>query len=233
MSFIHVSGLCTTRFSVGKRGDPVALGHFDGIRSVDAVVDQTHDMGTATADLARTLDAHCTGDQWCYLYGYSNGGAVISRALSLYDDDRWNVLWVLTVASNEGGSELSGSFVADVGDVLGITCDLSNNVGPTEHRAGWDHDDTGGVTFYQMAGHREYLLTGKLPDFFGGQANDGAVPYHSAGGLNDTWFVSDDDPWLCYAPDWHFDQHVIAGACRGYDRNHDQMQRKGIEDLGG
>ncbi|MEZ4468500.1 MAG: hypothetical protein R3F43_29700 [bacterium] len=38
-------------------------------------MDQTADMGTATADLARTLDAHCTGDQWCYLYSYSNGGS--------------------------------------------------------------------------------------------------------------------------------------------------------------
>lgn len=228
---IHVGGICSTRFTDGKKAE-AALGTWPDLQSVDAAVDQRSSMATAVADLRDTLDARCTGDTWCYLYGYSNGGAVISKTLATHTADRWNILWVLNAASNEGGSELSGG-IASVSATLGVSCDLASRISPTDHRAGWNHNDTGGNTVYQIAGHREWWYTGKFPDFFEGASNDGAVAYHSAGGLNDLYDTPDDDPWLCYASDAHWDQHEIAFSCSGYDLDHDGMMEKGLREIGG
>ncbi len=233
--FIHVGGLCSSSFLLGqKKGAPTPrLGRFEGIESIDARVDQHTSMAQATADLRDVLDAQCTGDSWCYLYTYSNGGAVLSRTLALHETDRWNLLWALTVASNEGGSELSGSMGADLAVWMGMTCDLASEVAPTDHRNGWNHGDTAGMPVYTLAGRRESFYTGTLPDFFGGNANDGSVAYHSSGGLNDTWFISDDDPWLCWAAEWHWANHQPAFSCEGLDFDHGEMQLAGLRELGG
>lgn len=234
LRFLHVGGLCSTSFLHGKKGATAPrLGAWPGIESIDARVDQTESMAVAVPQLAAHLDAHCTGEAWCYLYGYSNGGAVISQTLALYDSERWNILWVLTSASNEGGSEISGSGLAGFGDWLGVVCPLSDEVAPADHRAAWNHNDTGGNTIYLIAGHQERFYTGRLPDFFDGMANDGAVAYHSAGGLNDTYFIDDDEPWLCYPPEYHYHHHVPAFTCEGFDVNHGEMHLRGIIELGG
>jgi hypothetical protein len=229
--FIHVGGMCSTSFSEGK-GD-ARLGEWPGRTSVDAAIDQRHSMSVAVSDLRELLDARCVGGDWCYLYTFSNGGAVVSKTLSVHDASRWNILWVLSSASNEGGSELSEASVASLGDFLGVTCDLSNDIGPSDHRAGWDHDDTGGNTIYLTGGYHEWWYTGGLPDFFSGMANDGAVSYHSAAGLNDVYAIPDDDPWLCYEREYHYDHHEIAFSCRGFDLDHYEMKQKGIDELGG
>lgn len=233
-TLVHVGGLCTTHFlDEKKRGPAARLARFEGVESVNAKVDQRTSMGQATADLRDTLDAHCTGDSWCYLYTYSNGGAVLSRTLALHADDRWNLLWALTVASNEGGSELSGRMSTDLAVWLGLTCDLASVVAPTDHRSAWNHDDTGGITFYTLAGRAETFYTGRFPDFFSGQANDGAVAYHSSGGLNDTWFVTDDEPWLCWDEAYHWAGHEPVYSCEGLDLDHGEMQVAGLRALGG
>lgn len=233
VSFVHVGGLCTRDFTSSKKGDAVRLARFSGVESVDAQIDQRESMSSAVGQMRDVLDDRCTGADWCYLYGHSNGAAVISRTLALHPDDRWNVLWVLNAASNEGGSELSASIVADLADVTGLKCNLANNVGPTDHRAGWNHNDTAGNAVYHVVGYKETWYTGGFPDFFDGMANDGAVAYHSAAGLNDVWFVSDDAPWACYARDYHYDQHYITSTCEGFDLDHDAMQLRGVIDLGG
>ncbi len=229
--FIHVGGMCSQRFSGGKGGG--GLANFDDRVNVDAEVDQRDSMSVAVPQMRAVLDTYCTDDSWCNVYTYSNGGAVVSKTLSIYDSSRWNILWVLSAASNEGGSELSGSFTATLGDTLGISCNISNNMSPSDHRAGWNHNDTGGTTFYLVGGYDEWWYTGSFPDFFDGMANDGAVPYHSSAGMNDTYFVSDDDPWLCYKPEYHYENHSIAWACKGQDADHNVMKNKGIELLGG
>jgi hypothetical protein len=230
--FLHIGGMCSTSFGDGKKGDS-RLGQWAGRQSVDAAIDQRSSMATAVPQLKSLLDHYCTGGDWCHLYTFSNGGAVVSKTLSVYDASAWNILWVLSSASNEGGSELSDATVADLGSALGVSCSLSNQIGPSDHRSGWNHDDTGGNTIYLTGGHREWWYTGSFPDFFGGMANDGAVAHHSAGGLNDVYFVDDDDPWLCYEPEYHYANHEIAFTCRGFDLDHYQMKSKGITELGG
>lgn len=232
---IHVGGICTTSFLTGTGGKALSgdVGRWPGFVSISAPVDQQESMATAVADLTETLDAFCRGERFCHLYGYSNGGAVISETLSLHDDDRWNVAWVLTTASNEGGSELSESSVVSLGVGLGLTCPLASEIAPSDHRPAWNHHDTGGHTFYSLSGHQEWWYTGSAPDFFADGANDGAVGYHSTAALVSPWIVPDDDPWVCYADETYYANHQPAFDCRGFDREHGEMKMLGIELTGG
>src|SRR5262249_58539446 len=84
------------------------VGHWPGETSINAPIDQRSSMATATAQMAATLDSYCTGNNLCYVYVYSNGGAVMSRTLALYST-AWNIGFVAASASNEGGSELGGA----------------------------------------------------------------------------------------------------------------------------
>ncbi len=234
-SFIHVGGICSQHFveSGGGKKSEGALGNWPGVDSVSAAVDQRDSMSVAVADLRQLLDERCVQDRWCYLYGYSNGAAVISKLLSIYHAARWNIVWVASSAGNEGGSELSASLSADLGQLLGLSCPLANEIGPSDLRPAWNHNDTAGNTFYQLGGHDQWWYTGGAIDFFAGMANDGAVAYHSSGGLREAFFVSDDDPWLCYEASAHYDQHEVAFSCRGYDLDHYEMKMQGIFELGG
>ncbi|MCA9620820.1 MAG: hypothetical protein KC731_17475 [Myxococcales bacterium] len=232
-TMIHVGGICSQHFADPESKGGGALGHWAGVASVDAWVDQRASMGQAVADLSKTLDRQCRGDAWCYVYAYSNGGAVVSRTLAQQDAERWNILWVFTTASNEGGSELSGGLGAQAAAGLGLSCDLAARISPSDHRAGWNHNDTAGNQFYGIGGTDEWWYTGGFPDFFGGDANDGAVAVHSSAGLNDTYAVPDDDPWLCYTPEAHYDNHGVAYRCDGYDLDHHAMKMQGIWELGG
>lgn len=232
---IHVGGVCSTSFTTGNGGKS-SLGHtgsWPGLVSIDAPVNQLDDMGTAVSDMADVLDAFCRGDSYCYLYGYSNGAAVISETLSIFEEDRWNVAWVLTSAGNEGGSELSESGLSVYGEMLGMSCALAGAVGPSDHRPSWNHHDTGGAMFYGVGGYEEYWYTGSFPDFFADGANDGAVAMHSSAGLAKPYFISDDEPWMCWADEAYYANHRAAFDCNGYDANHSDMKMLGLELMGG
>src|SRR5882757_7022641 len=69
---IHVGGICSTDFGS-------TLGHWAGETSINAPIDQTASMASATTQMAATLDRYCTGNNLCFVYVYSNGGAVMSR----------------------------------------------------------------------------------------------------------------------------------------------------------
>ncbi len=231
---LHVGGICSYSFTNSSKGDGDArLGQWSGVESVNLEIDQTESMSTAVSQMIGHLDTYCTGEDECLLYTYSNGGAVISQALALTESGRWNILWVFGTASNEGGSEISDNFLAAPVTGLGFACRLADEIGPSDHRAGWNHNDTGGTLFYLLAGRDEWWYTGGVPDFFGGSANDGAVAYHSSGGLNDTYHISDDEPWLCYEPAYHFAGHQAAFTCEGRDLDHNAMKMAGIAELGG
>ncbi|MCB9542495.1 MAG: hypothetical protein H6703_08615 [Myxococcales bacterium] len=230
---LHVGGICSQSFTVGSKGENGArLGRFDGVQSVDLTIDQRESMATAVRQMVAHLDRYCAQDD-CIVYTYSNGSAVISQTLATHADDRWNVLWVMQVASNEGGSEISDNFLAAPVTRLGFACPLADEIGPSDHRAGWNHNDTAGAIVYTLAGRDEWWYTGGFPDFFGGSANDGAVAYHSSGGLNDTYHISDDEPWLCYQPQYHYANHQPAFTCEGLDLDHNAMIMAGIDALGG
>lgn len=219
---IHVGGVCSVDFTgVGKGDDdPEPLGVFAGVDSVDAQVDQRDTMSKATADMKAVLDAYCLGDDWCYIYTFSNGGATISRTLSVYDT-RWNIYYVLNSASNEGGSELSYTgWLASAA----LGCDLAGDVGPSDHRNGWNHNDTDGVGFSMIGAYGGPWYTAML---LPGQ-DDGTVPFHSSGAMNDTYAADN----LCQ-DDRQWANHEIAWTCEGYDLDHAGMKMKGLCELGG
>lgn len=215
---VHVGGVCSTSWATAK-GQGSALGAWAGEESVDAAIDQRSSTTAAAAQLARLLDEHCPAgaDAWCNLYGYSNAGAVISYALSTADDGRWQIGYVVMSASNEGGSEIGGT--GWIAQIFGV-CALAGRISTTDNRA-WNHNDTGGVTFYQ-AGGRKCMVPWAQCALLPGE-DDGAVAFHSAGGLNDTYEVDE----LCQ-PGLHWDNHEVAWSCRGFDLTHWGMKRKGV-----
>lgn len=217
--FIQVGGVCSQDFLIGKGNGRLA--NFPGVTSVNAQVDQRNSMSTATAELRNILDAYCTGDDWCYVYAYSNGGATISRTLSIYSTD-WNIYWVMVSGSNEGGSELSYTrWAAEI--FLG--CNLAGHIAPSDHRSNWNHDDTNGNTIYTVSGkdgwwYSTWLLPGE---------DDGAVAFHSSAGLIDTFRVDE----LCFDPQYHWANHVTAFTCTGFPDDHYETKMRGICELGG
>jgi hypothetical protein len=218
---IHVGGVCSQTFTEG-RGES-GLGNWPGVVSIDAQVDQRDNMAQATADMTRTLDTYCTGDDWCYIFTFSNGGATISRALSLADK-QYNILWVMSAASNEGGSEIGGT--GWIGETFG-GCTLTGHIGTGDHRSGWNHNDTNGASFYMVGGYKcmaPYLQCGVLPG-----EDDGAVAFHSSGGMNDTFSSNT----LCVAESAYYANHQPAFSCDGFYKNHFEMKSEGIIQTGG
>ena len=218
---LHVGGVCSTGFLGGKGN--AQLGSWDGIVSIDTSVDQTSNMSQATADMKTALDTYCTGADWCYVFTYSNGGATLSRTLALHDTP-WNIVWSVNTASNEGGSEIGGT--GWVGEIFG-GCTLAGHIGTSDHRSGWNHNDTNGTVMYTLGGYKSmvpWLQSAFLPG-----EDDGAVAYHSAGGYNDTYRTST----LCGSESSRYDNHVPAFTCEGLYLNHIDMKSEGICHTGG
>ena len=218
---IHIGGVCSTSFTGSKGGGE--LGQWDGVISVDAAVDQRENMAQATSDLEAILDEHCVGGDWCYLFTYSNSGATLSRVLSISDTE-YNIVWALNAASNEGGSELGGT--GWIGEVFG-GCTLTGHIGTSDHRSGWNHNDTGGATFYMLGGYKAmapWVQSAVLPG-----EDDGAVAFHSSGGYNDTYRETS----LCGSRDEHYAFHETAFTCDGYDKHHMEMKMQGVVETGG
>lgn len=218
---LHFGGVCSTGF-IGGKGEG-ALGSWDGVISVDAKVDQTDNMGQATADMKLALDTYCTGTDWCYLFTYSNSGATLSRTLALHDT-RWNILWAIGAASNEGGSEIGGT--GWIGEIFG-GCALTGYIGTSDHRPAWNHNDTNGAILYGVGGYKSMaplVQSAILPG-----EDDGAVAYHSSGGYNDTFRTST----LCGSPDEHYANHETAFTCDGLYLDHNEMKVQGVCHAGG
>jgi hypothetical protein len=216
---IHVGGMCSTQFTGGKGGG--YLGYWPGETSVNAAVDQNDSMATATAQLAGVLDTYCTGNNICYVYTYSNGGAVISRTLSLYATP-WNIGYVANSASNEGGSEIGGT--GWVGELFG-GCYLAGHIGPSDMRNGWNHYDTHGRIIGGIGGNGwlfPYAQHSALPGH-----DDGAVAAHSAGGYASASSYSS----LCYAG--KYTNHQTWWSCEYGDLDHYELKMKAICNDGG
>lgn len=212
---IHVGGICSTDF-----GSP--LGQWPGETSISAPIDQRSSMATATAQMAATLDRYCTGDNLCFVYVYSNGGAVMSRTLALFSTP-WNIAYVAAAASNEGGSELGGTgFLAQV---FG-QCALAGHIGTSDHRNGWNHNDTHGVVTGMVAGNgwlAPFVQSAVLPGH-----DDGAVSEASAGGYASTAGRSS----ICDAAP-KYANHQAWFSCEYGSLNHLDMKLKMICNDGG
>jgi len=149
--------------------------------------------------IRNALDCFCTGSNFCYIAVHSAGDLQIGYALSLYGTSArykknatpnssgvcgnsdgttqtgWNIKWV-DVASGAGG----GSELANVGQVF-TGHPIDNNLTTGNARALYNHNTTGGRTFYMFAGAKGTLYSAILP----GQ-DDEAVSYHSTGGVAST-----------------------------------------------
>ena len=219
---IQMGGMCSTGF-VGGSGNG-RLGNWSryGDISIDAPVDQNNDMGTATAQFANVLNTYCTGSNYCYIYTFSNGGAVVSRTLSLYATT-WNIGYVANSASNEGGSEIGGT--GWIGQIFG-GCYIAGHIGPSDHRNGWNHYNTGGHVIGQIGGDgwlAPYAQSAVLPGH-----DDGAVAEHSSGGFISTWSESS----LCSSdPKWT--NHQVWWSCEYGSNNHYDMKMQAVCDDGG
>ena len=210
---IHVGGVCSTTFGT--------VIDFGGVNEVTPWVDQRSSMATATNQLRDALDTYCQGAESCYIYAYSNGGAVLSRTLSLYGTGQWNIVAAYTGASNEGGSELSDEF-GFMADWFG-SCSLQANVGVSDHRAGWNHHDTDGTLFYMGGGNTgdpetSWMLPGR---------DDGVVAMHSSGGYSsvvDQNNVCGPGKWDFHLPfDWRGNRQC------SFSDGHDRMKMRVLE----
>lgn len=212
---IHVGGICSTNFGS-------TVGQWAGETSVNAGIDQRDSMATATSQMAATLNTFCTGSNLCYVYVYSNGGAVMSRTLALFSTP-WNIGYVAAAASNEGGSELGGT--GFIGEVFG-GCSLAGHIGTSDHRNGWNHNDSHGIITGMVAGNgflAPFVQSSVLPGH-----DDGAVSTASAGGYASTTGRGT----ICeVAP--KYTNHQAWFSCEYGSLNHTQMKLKMICDDGG
>ena len=216
---IHVGGMCSQNFTEGNGNG--RLGAWPGETSIDAPIDQRGDMSTATAQMASVLDTYCTGSNWCYIYTFSNGGAVISRTLSLYSTP-WNIGYVVAAASNEGGSEIGGT--GWIGEIFG-GCTMAGHIGTSDHRNGWNHFDTHGRVIGMIGGNgwlSPFVQSAILPGH-----DDGAVAMHSAGGYTTTGSFDS----MCYGGKWT--NHQAWWSCEYGSLNHYDLKMKGVCNDGG
>jgi hypothetical protein len=212
---IHVGGICSTDFGT-------TLGHWAGETSVNAPINQQNSMVEATNQMVSTLNTFCTGGNLCYVYVYSNGGAVMSRTLAL-NSTAWNIGYVAASASNEGGSELGGT--GYIGEVFG-GCTLAGHIGVSDHRNGWNHNDTHGVITGMVAGNgwlAPYVQAAILPGH-----DDGAVSEASSGGYASAGSHSS----ICESGT-KYANHQAWYSCEYGSLNHLQMKLKMVCDDGG
>lgn len=156
-------------------------------------------ISTENGKIRNALDCFCTGPNWCYINVHSAGDLHIGYALALYgqssrknkdarpsssgvcgDSDGksqtgWNIKWVHVASGAGGGSEL-----ADIGG-WATGEPLSTDLKTANARALYNHNSTAGVTFFRYAGAKGSIQSAILPG-----EDDGAVSYHSTGGVSAT-----------------------------------------------
>jgi hypothetical protein len=161
--------------------------------------DGTSRISTSNAVIRNALDCFCTGSNFCYVAVHGEGDLQIGYALSLYGTSQrskknavpntsgvcgntdgttqtgWNIRWVDVASGTGGGSELANSGQVYTG------YPLDGDVRTGLARSLYNHNVTGGRTFYMFAGAGGTLYGSILP----GQ-DDEAIPYHSSGGVSAT-----------------------------------------------
>lgn len=155
-------------------------------------------IGITNPTIQDALDTYCTGDDWCYVACHSAGCAQLGYALDLFgdvgSDPRWNILWVMAAGSAEGGSEIADQ------KLFSVTVPLDEDLRVVTMRNMFNHNNTRGPTFNMLAGNgwTESAIPGKaalaaatLPG-----ADDGAVAFHSSGGISNAGYNAN----KCYYP---------------------------------
>jgi hypothetical protein len=243
---LHVGGMCSTQWDYPNSPDRLAdVSGISNAVAVDVRAVQTDSVGTqvAATTLSRYLDACCTDSNSCIVYNYSNGDNVVGFALDRLatttqyctgkgkkrvceDAPAWNILEVRTSAGNGGGSELSNwGSLADL-----FACNLAPEIGPTQVRNLYDHNNTGGVPVHHMGGFLDQTsgsddLTLDAAWWFLPWHNDGAVGYHSAGARNTAVEWCGDGNNLSwdwdYFGNWCNDENLCSSNYGTMFQNHD------------
>jgi hypothetical protein len=181
-------------------------------------------MSTATSNLKAVFDQYCTGSNSCHVYTYSNGAAVVSRALSIYSTS-WKIIKVYNSAGNGGGTEVSGT--GWVAEIFG-GCSLASKVTPSAHRNGWNHNDTKGIQILHIAGTGTIWYTFGTTHVLLPGKDDSVVPFHSASGNSNTGAYTS----VCSSPKYsnHFG---VSGRCGGESQHHLNISKRFVCITGG
>lgn len=217
---VHFGGMCSQYFTdPNAKGGGGRVANISGWTSIDAWADQRNNMTTAVNDVVARLNTYCGAGNTCRLYGYSNGAAAISKALSVYGNGQWNISYVMTVGSAEGGSELSNT--GWLAEIIG-GCSMASQITPSNYRNGWNHNDTDGKQTYMLAGYKAFPFPQDATSVILPGEDDGAVAMHSGGGYASAGSYND----ACGSGRWAY--HSAVYWCRFY-LNHYQMKMRGID----
>ena len=142
----------------------------------------------AQSQLYKALNTFCTGSNDCEIYTHSTGGLVVSAFFGKYPftSSWYNIRRVQLMANASGGSELADAAI----DLLGwmgwsnYGGELDHSVSVSGARNGFDHNQSGGLTYYTTSGEGKdsetlYLTWAILPGI-----DDGVVANHSLCGIN-------------------------------------------------
>ncbi|MCA9614778.1 MAG: hypothetical protein KC586_18605 [Myxococcales bacterium] len=224
-TMIYVNGLGSTHWLDGNsKGSTPRNANLSWINThVDVWADQRYDHQQAVASFKAVLDQHCMGTNWCYVMAYSNGGAVVTEAMSVYGS-RWPRLsWAFTTAGNQGGSELAD--LSWMSELFG-GCDMADEIAPSVHRRpGFNHNampapvyNVGGDGWCWGcgAGATHAILPGN---------DDGVVAPHS------TWSYSSRGSYDhgCQSTQWS--NHYTAYRCDGVGEDHFKVKTQHIQCL--
>ncbi|MCE9571914.1 MAG: hypothetical protein K8W52_02040 [Deltaproteobacteria bacterium] len=216
---LHFGGMCSQTFTdtapLGGGGRVAAI---SGWTSINAAVDQRTDFNVAVSQVVARLNTYCGAGNTCRLYGYSNGGAAISKALSVYGNGQWNIAYVMTVGSAEGGSELAGT--GWLAQIIG-GCAMASQITTSSYRNGWNHNDTDGKQTYMLAGTKAFSGVNSASSALLPGQDDGAVAMHSSGGYATTGSWND----ACQAGRYSY--HSATYWCAFY-LNHYEIKMRGI-----
>lgn len=189
----------------GKVGDYTSFTYWGpsttaaGINKKAVNWDGYNSISSQSSKLRDALDCFCTGSNWCYIAAHSAGNLMLGYTLATYGGSLrlkrdmapnatgqcsslvgtyqtgWNIKWVRVASGAAGGSELS-----DAG-AWATSEPLVKDLKTTTARAMYNHNTTRNIMFYMYAAAKGNGFSGKLP----GQ-DDGAVAYHSTGGVSGT-----------------------------------------------
>lgn len=206
---LHLNGMCSQQWADSDS----RLANAPGYISVNCVVNNTVSIANSASQFrTKYLDVYCTGSNWCYIFNYSMGDAIVGYINANYPPN-WNIAYVYTTAGAGGGSELAIKGISSF-----FTCGAANDLGVSTVRNKYNHNDTNGITIYHIGGYKgifgaSLILPGE---------DDGVVAYHSAGACVNSGSYNN----LCSCTHWS--NHVIAYSCTGYYLNHFGMKMKFI-----
>jgi hypothetical protein len=204
-NILVVGGMCSTHFiesNSSKLNNTVYAVRLPNTtyNEIDVWIDQKtiSNVQSTYNTMKSYLDTYCTGNNNCWLYGYSAGGSVIQYALASHPNpSSLHILGQRLAASADSGSDL-----ANWGSLASLfACPMAPSLTKTTQRALFDHNWAGnhGITTYRSGGkgHSAWAPWGwSSTALWAGSSqcsgeDDGAVGADSSGGCTSSAGRSD------------------------------------------